>query len=163
MKDFIFEILFSNSYLLLQILSARSTRHFIQAAFIYHYSKLPFDTSHVKYKRLQLRLPAKVIRWLSDFLVGKVIQVKVDGFLLSKIYPKAGVLQGSVLSPLIFLIYVNDMPGPKHHLYFKSQFADDTGLWATSKKGSLAANRLQRDLGALAEWCAKWRLKLNPE
>ena len=32
-----------------------------------------------------------------------------------------------------------------------------------SKKASLAANRLQRDLDALGEWCTKWRIKLNPE
>ena len=51
----------------------------------------------------------------------------------------------------------------KQHLNLKSQFADDTGLWARSKKTSLAANRLQRGLDALAEWCAKWRIKLNPE
>ena len=55
------------------------------------------------------------------------------------------------------------MPDPKHHLSSKSQFADDTGLWTRSIKASLAANRLQRDLDALAEWCAKWRIKLNPE
>ena len=67
-----------------------------------------------------LGLPTKVIRWFSDFLVGRVIQVKVNSFLSSKIYPKAGVLQGSVLSPLRFLIFVNDMPDPKHHLNSKS-------------------------------------------
>ena len=55
------------------------------------------------------------------------------------------------------------MPDPKDHLNSKSQFADDTGLWARSIKASLAASRLQRDLDALAEWCAKWRIKLNPE
>ena len=55
------------------------------------------------------------------------------------------------------------MPHPKHHLNSKSQFADDTRLWAGIENASLAANRLQRDLDTLAEWCAKWRIKLNTE
>ena len=45
----------------------------------------------LRYKIFQLGLPIKVTGWLSDFLVGRVIQVKVDGFLSSKIYPKADV------------------------------------------------------------------------
>ena len=117
----------------------------------------------LRYKIYQLDLPTKLYRWLSDFLVGRVIQVKIEGFLSPKVYPKAGVLQGSNLSPLLFLIYVNDMPNPSHHQTDKSQFADDEGQWAVSKNIDLAAEYLQRDIDKLARWCAKWRIKLNPE
>ena len=48
--------------------------------------------------RFQLDLPTKMTRWLSDFLVGRVMQVNVSGFLSNQINPKAG----SVLSPLLF-------------------------------------------------------------
>ena len=116
-----------------------------------------------RYKIYQLDLPTKLCRWLSDFLVGRVIHVKIEGFLSPKVYPKAGVPQGSNLSPLLFLIYVNDMSNPTHHQTNKSQFADDAGQWAVSKSINLAPEYLEMDLDKLARWCAKWRLKLNPE
>ena len=52
----------------------------------------------LRYRIYQLGLPTKLCRWLSDFLVGRIIQVKIEGFLSSKVYPKAGVPQGSNLS-----------------------------------------------------------------
>ena len=115
------------------------------------------------YKIFMLDLTTKMTRWLSDFPVGRVIQVNVNGFLSDKISSIAGVPQGSVLSPLLFLIYVNDLPNSHHRQNSKSQFADDTALWAASKNVQFAAKLLRKDLPKLAKWCAKWRIKLNPE
>ena len=54
----------------------------------------------LRYKIFMLDLPTKMTCWLSDFLVGRIIQINVNGFLSDKISPLAGVQQGSVLSPL---------------------------------------------------------------
>ena len=68
----------------------------------------------LRYKIYQLDLPTKLCRWLSDFLVERVIQVKIEGFLSLKVYPKADVPQGLNLSLLFSVIYVNDI-NPSHH------------------------------------------------
>ena len=117
----------------------------------------------LRYKIFQLDLPTKITHWLSDFLVGCVIQVNMNGFLSNQINPKAGVPQGCVLSPLYFLIYVNDLPTPHHKQNSLSQFADDTVQWAFSLNVRFAAKFLQQDRLNLAMCCAKWRIKLNSE
>ena len=120
------------------------------------------ESDGLRYKIFQLDLPTKMTRWLSDFLVGRLIQVNVNGFLSNQINPIAGVPQGSVLSRLLFLIYVNELPIPHHKQNSLSQFADDTAQWAFSLNVRFAAKVLQQDLLNLAMWCAKWRIKLNP-
>ena len=72
----------------------------------------------LRYKTFMLDLPTKFTRWLSDFLVGRVIQVNVNGFLSEKISPIARFCPGSIT----FLIYVNDLSKP-HYILTKLEIA----------------------------------------
>ena len=116
----------------------------------------------LRFKIFQLDLPTKMTCWLSDLLAGHIIQVNVNSFFSNQRNPKAGVPQGSVLR-LLFLIYVNDLPTPHHKQNSLSQFADDTAQGAFRLNVCFAAKLLQQNLLNLAMWCAKLRIKLNPE
>ena len=85
-------------------------------------------------------------------------------FFVSSIYlVVSGVPQGSVLGPILFIIYVNDIT----HLWSSDTvsiklFADDTKLYTVLQNDSAFSTDLQSCLDAILEWSALWQLKLAP-
>ena len=78
-----------------------------------------------------------------------------------KRHRKAGVPQVSVLGPLLFLIYINDLEdGIKSHVNF---FADDTSLFSIVKDPVVSALNLQHDLDRITEWACQWKMSFNPD
>ena len=115
----------------------------------------------LRYKLHELGLPTKLVRLLSSFLTDRTIKVKVDREVSEPVHLNAGTPQGSVPSPLLYILYVNDIQiNPKHQVEL-SQFADDLGLWVCHKNAGVVERRLGRALADLERWCSKWRIKLN--
>ena len=122
-----------------------------------------FDT--VPHRRLLVKLKAygitgKLLSWIKGFLSGRTQRVSVKGVLSEALRVWSGVPQGSVLGPILFLIYINDMlTGISSS---GKLFADDSKLFREIRS---IADRiaLQEDLTKLQEWSQKWLLKFNEE
>ena len=73
----------------------------------------------------------------------------------------AGVPQGSLLGPLFFLIYINDLVD---NISSEAKlFADDTSLFTVVYDVDIAANKLNRDLEIISTWAYQWKMQYNPD
>jgi hypothetical protein len=73
---------------------------------------------------------------------------------------RAEVAQGGLISPVLFSLYVNDMPTPSRQVEL-AQYADDTVLAATFSSPSLLVGYLEAYLGRLEHWLRDWRVAIN--
>ena len=73
----------------------------------------------------------------------------------------AGVPQGSILGPLFFLVYINDLTADlKCHVKL---FADDTSLFTVVQEPNTAAEDMNHDLELISKWAHDWRMSFNPD
>lgn len=70
-----------------------------------------------------------------------------------------GVPQGSVLSPTLFSIFINDVPIPR---YESSLFADDIAIWTTANTTKKIQKTLQDRLNEITKWARKWGVNFSP-
>ena len=117
-----------------------------------------FDT--VPHKRLLNKLQANgiegnILKWIESFLTDRKQRVKTNSSYSTYSSVKSGIPQGSILGPLLFIIFINDLPECVESLC--KIFADDTKIYNTSSKNQI----LQKDLHALMKWSEKWQLGFN--
>jgi hypothetical protein len=92
---------------------------------------------------------------LKSYLHNRHFQVKVKDSYTDDLLPvNAGVPQGSVLGPLLYLLYTADLPTSPDSTI--STFADDTAILATDPDPAIAAQKLQASLLAIQHWLTKW-------
>ncbi|MBA5248939.1 MAG: hypothetical protein FE834_05320 [Gammaproteobacteria bacterium] len=99
-----------------------------------------------------------VLHWIKDFLSNRRQRVIVNGKPSGWCSVKSGIPQGSVLGPVLFVIYINDLPEVVHSMV--QMFADDTKVFRRMEKGSDSRD-LQKDLNNMQKWSSDWQLKFN--
>ena len=116
----------------------------------------------IRYKlHNQLKLPQRLVRLISSFLTNRSLSVRVGNETSRSVNMAAGTPQGSSLSPLLYIILVNDIPKQVTDTASLSQFADDVALWSRAYTFHEAIRRLQKSVNMLEGWCRRWRIKLN--
>ena len=119
-----------------------------------------FDT--VPHYRLLVKLmdygiSSNLINVVADFLEGRSFRVRVGDSYSDNCGVTSGVPQGSVLGPLLFLIYINDLPeGIRNKIFM---FADDVKLAGPCSTPVIN----QRDIDYMSNWQDKWLLKFNTD
>jgi hypothetical protein len=102
----------------------------------------------------------ELVRWINAWLTGRKQKVVINGKASTWKEVLSGVPQGSVLGPILFLIYINDLDGAVQNGCVLKKFADDTKL---GKRVTSVHDRdeLQRALDALCAWAEEWGMKFN--
>ena len=101
-------------------------------------------------------------RWIRSFLVGRTQRVLLDGTMSAPKPVLSGVPQGTVLGPLLFLIYINDISRGLHPGTKISLFADDSLLYRVIENENDTVI-LQDDLDTLQNWEKTWKMEFHPQ
>ena len=117
-----------------------------------------FDS--VPHERLARKLQehgfaGNVLNWIKDFLANRTQRVKVGNEYSEKGNVISGIPQGSILGPVLFTIFINDLPDNIESTC--KVFADDTKIYNTPRNNDI----IQRDLCKLEDWSHKWQLHFN--
>ena len=105
-------------------------------------------------------IQGNLLSWFSNYLQNRRQRVILPGVSSPLADIMAGVPQGSILGPLLFLVYINDIVndiGSQINL-----FADDTSLAIIVDTPDSAGRRLQKDVDTISVWASTWLVKFNP-
>ncbi|RUS91759.1 hypothetical protein EGW08_000467 [Elysia chlorotica] len=114
--------------------------------------------------RLKLRkngISGCMFKWISQYLSNRKARVHVNGTYSRKKTLREGVPQGGVLSPTLFLIFINDIVKDLPRNVHGAIYADDLVLWCSEEYTSTANYRLQEALNTLEKWTKQWLMTIN--
>ena len=129
----------------------------------FRFADCPLIHCEVAHRRLLYKLDYYGIRgsthkWITSWLSERFQKVVLDGQATDPVPVLSGVPQGSVLGPVLFLIFINDFP--ENIRSSVRLFADDCVLYRNIKS-PMDCQILQDDLNSLAQWETDWQMKFN--
>ena len=149
-------------YITHKILSSLESSHELRGVFL-DMSKA-FDKVWHKgliFKLKRIGVSGKALLLLESFLSNRKQRVVLNGQNSDWLDIEAGVPQGSILGPLFFLIYINDIPD--NLISHVKLFADDISLFSEILDPVVSASNLNNDLKEIENWSFNWRMEFNPD
>ena len=145
-----------------QILSAFDDGHEVRSVFL-DISKAFDRVWHegLLFKLQQYGISGELITLIKDFLSCRKQRVVLNGQHSPWADVKAGVPQGSILGPLLFLIYINDLPNGLNSNF--KLLADDTSLFSVVHNITESASLLNSDISKINECALQWKMSFNPD
>jgi hypothetical protein len=113
-------------------------------------------------KLIKIPINPNFIQLIDSFLSNHTCSVKIQNIKSRPIALQAGVPQGSILSPLLYIVYCRDFPVTDAPRTKTRLFADDTAVWTSQRNPAIAARILQGHLNNITTWTNTWRIKPNP-
>ena len=107
-----------------------------------------------------IEIKGTLLKWLESYLSNRFERVVVEGTNSNSEKVNAAVPQGSVLGPLLFLIYINDITNDIQSEAFL--FADNTMILDVVDSPTTSAVKLNTDLASISNWADKWMVTMNP-
>ena len=112
------------------------------------------------FKLRKIGITGNLFSWLSSYLADRKQRVMIKGQFSNWENNSAGVPQGSILGPLLFLIYVNDIVCDIESDILL--FADDTSILENISDYDISFEKINRDLNKLSVWSNQWLVSFNP-
>ena len=103
----------------------------------------------------------RMYQWISQYMNNRKARVHVNGSYSRKKTLREGVPQGGVLSPTLFLVFINDIVAELPRKVQGAIYADDLAIWCSEEYLSTAQYRLQEALKVLESWTKRWLVKIN--
>ena len=113
------------------------------------------------FKLKSMGISGKLLDLIDSFLNERYQRVLLNGQSSDWLPIKAGVPQGSILGPLFFLIYINDLANDLSTNV--KMFADDTSLFSIVENRANSAINLNEDLNKISNWAYQWKMSFNPD
>ena len=112
-------------------------------------------------KMLDIGVPLRFVQWTTAWLTNRIARVQLDGVTGRCRTFKEGLPHGSVLSPLLFVLNINDPLGNFSESIMVSAYADDLTIACRRRKKEDVALRMQAEVDKVVSWCQQARLTLN--